>query len=372
MNIIDNEHENDQEDLYSEDDIEEYHFADDDDEVETESYETVASGGGFLDKIKGMIGDSFILEKIKGMAVPLVIGGVFLIFCIYKLMGLFSAPNAPKQSMPRGQDLTKIVQQKPYTGKQKATLPTATSIVGPGGKASAPTPKSTATESAQKTTATQPATQTQAQQQARFGTSPSTQTPSEQQGYREPGYAGLPPMASPQASPPQSSTEDKAIKERLHNLEQQQQRSEQEIGQIQQTVIEINSNLSKINTAIAQLAGNSAMQARQPMVAAPSTRSAQQATVAAAAKKQELQLKQAQETFQKKQKQKALEKKSRVVYHVQAIIPGRAWLKSADGMTITVVKGNRVPGYGRVTQIDSDNGIVRTSDGTVFGYAFDN
>lgn len=56
-------------------------------------------------------------------------------------------------------------------------------------------------------------------------------------------------------------------------------------------------------------------------------------------------------------------------YYVQAIIPGRAWLKNSQGQVITVGPGDPVPGYGTVTNINPQSGSVTTSTGTniVFG-----
>lgn len=45
-------------------------------------------------------------------------------------------------------------------------------------------------------------------------------------------------------------------------------------------------------------------------------------------------------------------------YTVQAIIPGRAWLKSASGDTLTVADGDHLKGLGRVTRIDPYDGVV--------------
>ncbi len=56
-------------------------------------------------------------------------------------------------------------------------------------------------------------------------------------------------------------------------------------------------------------------------------------------------------------------------YYVQAIVPGRAWLQSSDGKTITVSPGDPVSQYGRVTRVDPDNGTVSTTSGTVFRFA---
>jgi|GEM_PF-6558412 len=56
------------------------------------------------------------------------------------------------------------------------------------------------------------------------------------------------------------------------------------------------------------------------------------------------------------------------VYTVDAVIPGRAWLKNKAGDTSTVAQGDTIPGYGKVTVIDDENGIVITSNGTRFEY----
>jgi intracellular multiplication protein IcmG len=46
------------------------------------------------------------------------------------------------------------------------------------------------------------------------------------------------------------------------------------------------------------------------------------------------------------------------IYTVQAIIPGRAWLKSDVGDTVTVAEGDILRDYGRVTKIDPYDGVV--------------
>lgn len=54
----------------------------------------------------------------------------------------------------------------------------------------------------------------------------------------------------------------------------------------------------------------------------------------------------------------------RMTYTVQAIIPGRAWLKSESGDTVTVAEGDYLKKYGRVTKIDPYDGIVSIDTGT--------
>jgi intracellular multiplication protein IcmG len=53
----------------------------------------------------------------------------------------------------------------------------------------------------------------------------------------------------------------------------------------------------------------------------------------------------------------------KMIYSVQAIIPGRAWLKSEAGDTITVAEGDILRNYGRVTKIDPYDGVVNIDTG---------
>lgn len=51
----------------------------------------------------------------------------------------------------------------------------------------------------------------------------------------------------------------------------------------------------------------------------------------------------------------------KIPYNVQAIIPGRAWLRSENGETLTVAEGDPVGDAGRVTKIDPYDGVVEIS-----------
>jgi hypothetical protein len=46
-------------------------------------------------------------------------------------------------------------------------------------------------------------------------------------------------------------------------------------------------------------------------------------------------------------------------FSVQAIIPGRAWLKSENGETVTVAEGDILKNYGRIMKIDPYDGVVQ-------------
>lgn len=59
----------------------------------------------------------------------------------------------------------------------------------------------------------------------------------------------------------------------------------------------------------------------------------------------------------------ASEESVNLVYTVEAIVPGRAWLRMPNGMTQTVTVGDVIPGYGQVVSVDSMDGVVNTSSG---------
>lgn len=66
--------------------------------------------------------------------------------------------------------------------------------------------------------------------------------------------------------------------------------------------------------------------------------------------------------------EKAEKMRVRKKYFVEAVIPGRAWIRGADGSTNTVTVGDYIEGYGRVTAIDAYSGTVTTSSGVRIYY----
>jgi hypothetical protein len=63
------------------------------------------------------------------------------------------------------------------------------------------------------------------------------------------------------------------------------------------------------------------------------------------------------------------ESKTPLVYYVQAIIPGRAWIADSNGRIITVTQGDRIEALNStVKNIDPINGIVTLSNGMQIEY----
>ena len=61
-------------------------------------------------------------------------------------------------------------------------------------------------------------------------------------------------------------------------------------------------------------------------------------------------------------------RRSRIVYHLRAVVPDRAWISSGNGQTVSVTIGDRVPGYGNVRAIDAENGTIMTTSGRTIKY----
>lgn len=69
-----------------------------------------------------------------------------------------------------------------------------------------------------------------------------------------------------------------------------------------------------------------------------------------------------------KKVKKAVKQAPLPLYYVHAIVPGRAWLESSDGETLTVTIGDKIKGYGVVEMISPKQGMIVMSSGTIFQY----
>ena len=141
------------------------------------------------------------------------------------------------------------------------------------------------------------------------------------------------------ASLSHGQAETVASKTAMTKITAQQAQNTQKIAALQSQVRNMNRQFTDLNTRLKTLLGT--------------------------LQEQVVGLKKAREAAQKVA---VLNKKAQKDYSVQAMIPGRAWLKTSKGQGLSVTQGNVVPGYGVVTDIDVDNGIVRTSSGAVLSY----
>lgn len=76
-----------------------------------------------------------------------------------------------------------------------------------------------------------------------------------------------------------------------------------------------------------------------------------------------------------KPKKTVMHKKTAVVkkitYALQSVVPGRAWVKSSEGLFLTLSVGKALPQYGVVENINADQGVVTTSSGKTIVYGAD-
>lgn len=61
-------------------------------------------------------------------------------------------------------------------------------------------------------------------------------------------------------------------------------------------------------------------------------------------------------------------KGKRIVFHLRAVVPDRAWITSTTGETMSVTLGDRIDQYGVVNAIDSGQGVIETSSGRKIKY----
>ncbi|HRE31779.1 MAG TPA: hypothetical protein PLD88_07395 [Candidatus Berkiella sp.] len=132
--------------------------------------------------------------------------------------------------------------------------------------------------------------------------------------------------------------QDTAIKQRIATLENELATANQNVAQSNVIVSKLQNDLAALNAAVQELTN-------QFKVIHEEREKQQQAKIS----------KKATATRKVESANPSLS--------VYAIIPGRAWLRSSSGKTITVSEGDSVGEYGKVIKIDAGNGVVITSSG---------
>ena len=158
-----------------------------------------------------------------------------------------------------------------------------------------------------------------------------------------------PVVTKPVQQPVISSFSPRVVSE-LGSLKQDEQTSQSSIGQLQNQIQDLRDQLNQATTQQTQ--------ANQVMVAL--ARQVKQLTEVVQASTQKAPSKPA-----------ARKSKPPVVFHLKAIVPGRAWIISNDGLSESVAAGDTIPQYGTVQMVDANRGMVLTSSGKVIGYGSD-
>ncbi len=162
------------------------------------------------------------------------------------------------------------------------------------------------------------------------------------------------PTPTPVIQQPQTviTTSDDDLKQKVSAIELSQQTVKAEVSSVGQQVGTVNNNINNLNAQIANL---------NQVIGNLSTQVA----------KQSAEINMIMVRFKPKPVKPAIHhiRVQRVLYYIQAVIPGRAWLIGSNGSTLTVREGTKIAGYGTVKLIDSMQGRVLTSSGQVIRFS---
>ena len=352
----------------------EYHFSDDETnyEVDAEPSKPVSSS-----KVKeGIINQ---LTRSKRMVISLIVF-LALVFVVYKLVAPTSVTQTPSEA------ITPVAEQKPPVAEnslaQQPPLPAVTTTTSTAtvanGQMIAPTPQ------AEPLSTPPPVQMQQPMQQAMGGSAPQQQPPSTgmnvvgvattpqqtmQTVNQTPGqtYSNQTMQQAPVSSTPvvtvvpsqntmngspmviglPASVEAKAASMASSNQQMANQLQTDYMQKLNDFVIQnkaLQDQLQTLNTRVAS------MEAQINQLTQTIIRQNQQSTGGGGGSSNN-------------SSQEEAAPGPKIAYSVQAIIPGRAWLRSDSGETLTVAEGDAIRGVGRVTKIDPYDGIVEINTG---------
>lgn len=169
-------------------------------------------------------------------------------------------------------------------------------------------------------------------------------------------------IPQPAAEPPpaqmvQAPKPDAEVQQKLSNLESNQQSIQSNLSVVEGQMNNVSSTVTQLNQKLESL--TQTLDALNQKI----DRQSQELVVLNERTKPKIKPKPV--VIHVKQKPKA----PPPVYYIQALIPGRAWLTSPNGATITIRNGSRIPGYGLITLIDPRQGRIVTSSGRIIRFS---
>ncbi|RUR12244.1 type IVB secretion system protein IcmG/DotF [Legionella sp. km772] len=157
------------------------------------------------------------------------------------------------------------------------------------------------------------------------------------------------PSYNPQ---PVNTVDNSELTKKVNAIEMAQQNVRSEVGTVSQQVNSVNSNVQNLNNQIASL---------NQVINNLSTQLAKQT--------EEINVLMVRTQPKRVIKHISKPMTSPLVYYIQAVIPGRAWIIGTNGSTLTVREGTKIAGYGVVKLIDPLEGRVVTSSGQVIRFS---
>ena len=159
------------------------------------------------------------------------------------------------------------------------------------------------------------------------------------------------PTVQPQA--PAAQENNTALQQKVASIEASQQTVQSEVSSMSQQVGNVNNNVNALNAQITKL---------NQMISVLNNQVTKQSEII--------------NVLMERTKPKPVKRVVRVrdvvpqiIYYINAVIPGRAWLIGTNGSTLTVREGTKIAGYGTVRLIDSMQGRVLTSSGRVIRFS---
>jgi biotin carboxyl carrier protein len=359
---------NDREDKYDNDDSE-YHFTDEDVsyEVETESPKASPSAGA-----NGLAALINRLGQSKRILISL---GVFvvLIFLVYKMV----APTSPKVDIPVpvvAQQTNQVgVPQSQSTAPMQATMPQSpaapNAVMAQSQSSALPAPNQPVAVNNEQSQQQQPE-QAAAMQQPSAAMMPESSTsnmntateqpammvqqPMPQEAQNNSSAITMPPVmpvqssvpAQPYQTPVQPSQMEQIVNQNEKLMSQLQADYTQKANDYAAQNRELQEQMQSLNTRVAS------MESQMNQLVQALTKQTQSATQAPAVAEAPVPTNQPANEMSSSR------------YSVQAIIPGRAWLRSDSGEAVTVAEGDTIKDLGKVTKIDPYDGVVEINTGS--------
>lgn len=296
----------------------------------------------------------------KGIMLPLIIGLAIAGFVGWKIYGMFgtsepvanneanepienqTGPTLPKIAEKTTKSIPQIPESKPAEKPNTKPATTAAAVT---------TPPSATTPSTTLPGATTPAS-----------TTPGANLPGETGHVNvQPSIPALEQKPSAVIGPeekPKIAASDEALTKLQKKLDDQERQYKQQIQTLQKELDSANQNSVNANKAMGGLQHDiSSLSA-----AVQALKSQMQTMQEEKIKQEAARIEQSTKRALRAKKEVSLDV-SNPSLTVYAIIPGRAWLRSQNGKTTTVVEGDQIGEYGKVLKIDAGNGVVITSSG---------
>lgn len=162
-----------------------------------------------------------------------------------------------------------------------------------------------------------------------------------------------PPTPVVEQPQPIINTGDSDLKQKVSSIEVSQQSIRSEVTSVGEQVGTVNNNINNLNaqlTKLNQVIGNLSNQVTKQSEEISMLMARSQPKVVKPVNYHKI-------------------RAQRVIYYIQAVIPGRAWLIASNGSTLTVREGTKVAGYGMVKLIDAMQGRILTSSGQVIRFS---